>query len=120
MFEVRGTGTVARVRMTVEWFVPLGQARPITQALHTMMVDMRRSHGCIGCSLSTGIRDQGTVRYMEEWETEDDLRRRLEGSSFSNLAALIDDATEPPLVEFALPGGVRGLDYVEEARRSKG
>ena len=105
--------------MTVEWFVPLGQARPITQALHSMMVDMRRSHGCIGCSLSTGIRDQGTVRYTEEWETEEDLRRRLEGSSFSNLAALIDEATEPPLVEFALPGGVRGLDYVEEARRSK-
>ena len=117
---VRGYGAVARVRMTVEWLVPLGQARPITQALHTMMVDMRRSHGCIGCSLSTGIRDQGTVRYTEEWETEDDLRRRLEGSSFSNLAALIDEATEPPLVEFALPGGVRGLDYVEEARRSKG
>jgi hypothetical protein len=46
--------------------------------------------------------------------------RRLEASSFSNLAALIDRATRPPLVEFALPGGVRGLDYVEEARRSKG
>jgi hypothetical protein len=60
------------------------------------------------------------VRYTEEWETEEDLRRRLEGSSFSNLAALIDEATEPPLVEFALPGGVRGLDYVEEARRAKG
>ena len=119
-FEARGTGFVARVRMTVEWFVPLGQARPITQALHTMMVDMRRSHGCIGCSLSTGIRDQGTVRYMEEWESEEDLRHRLEAGSFSNLAALIDEATEPPLVEFALPGGVRGLDYVEETRRSKG
>ena len=111
---------MARVRMTVEWFVPLGQARPITQALHTMMVDMRRSHGCIGCSLSTGIRDQGTVRYTEEWESEEDLRRRLDAGTFSNLAALIDEATEPPLVEFALPGGVRGLDYVEETRRSKG
>ena len=115
-----GNGFVARVRMTVEWFVPLGQARPITQALHSMMVDTRRSHGCIGCSLSTGIRDQGTVRYTEEWESEDDLRRRLEGSSFSNLAALIDEAIEPQLVEFALPGGVRGLDYIEEARRSRG
>jgi quinol monooxygenase YgiN len=85
-FEARGYGVVARVRMTVEWFVPLGQARPITQALHTMMVDTRRSHGCIGCSLSTGIRDQGIVRYTEEWESEEDLRRRLEGSSFSNLS----------------------------------
>ena len=69
--------------------------------------------------MSTGIRDQGTVRYTEEWESEDDLRRRLEGSSFANLAALIDEATEPPLVEFALPGGVRGLDYVEETRRTR-
>jgi quinol monooxygenase YgiN len=103
--------------MTVEWFVPLGQARPITLALHSMMVDTRREKGCLGCSVSTGIADQGTVRYTEEWRTEEDLRRRLDSSAFTELAALIEDATEPPLVEFSLPSGIRGLDYVEEARR---
>jgi quinol monooxygenase YgiN len=105
--------------MTVEWFVPLGQARPITLALHDMMIDTRRAHGCLGCSVSTGLTDRGTVRYVEEWQTEEDLRLRLESDSFRELVALIEDATEPPLVEFSLPDGVRGLDYVEEAWRSR-
>jgi hypothetical protein len=105
--------------MTVEWFVPVDQARPITQALHVMMVDMRRSRGCIGCSLSTGIGDRGTVRYTEEWETEEDLRRRLDSHTFSNLATLIDASTQPPLVEFVLPTGIRGLDYIGEMRPTR-
>jgi quinol monooxygenase YgiN len=102
--------------MTVEWFVPLGQARPITIALHSLMADARSARGCLGCFVSTGIKDQGTVRYVEEWQTEEDLRRRLESNAFVELAALIDDATEPPHVEFALPTGTRGLDFVEEVR----
>jgi hypothetical protein len=28
----------------------------------------------------------------------------------------MEHATEPPLVEFTLPGGIRGLDYAEEVR----
>jgi quinol monooxygenase YgiN len=102
--------------MTIEWFVPLGQARPITVALHSLMTATRATHGCIGCFVSTGIRDQSTVRYVEEWETEKDLRHRLESAEFTELAALIDGATERPFVEFALPDGTRGLDFVEEVR----
>ena len=107
---------MARIRMTVEWSVPLGQARTITIALHTVMADARSTHGCLGCFVSTGFKEQGTMRYVEEWQTEEDLRRRLASSGFIGLATLIDDATTPPHVEFALPGGTRGLDFVEEVR----
>jgi len=34
------------------------------------------------------------------------------------LITLIDDAIEPPRIEFTLPGGTRGLDYVAEVQRS--
>ncbi len=106
-------------RMTIEWFVPAAQTRPITMALHSLMDDTRIARGCVGCSVSTGLAEQGTVRYVEEWETEDDLRRRLRCRSFTQLVALMDDAIKPPLVEFALPHGRRGLDFAEEVRRSK-
>jgi len=103
-------------RMTIEWFVPPGQARPITIALHTLMDDTRIARGCIGCSVATGLGEQGTVRYVEEWETEDDLRRRLRCNSFAQLVALMDTAIQPPHVEFALPHGRRGLDFAVEVR----
>jgi quinol monooxygenase YgiN len=106
--------------MTVEWLVPPGETRSITTALHSLMTAARSSHGCISCSMSTDIADRGTVRYIEEWQTEDDLRRRLQPETFTPLASLIDEATGLARVEFDLPRGKRGLEFVEESRRPVG
>ncbi len=84
-----------------------------------MMDEARAFHGCVGCFVSTHIRDRGVVRYIEEWRTEEDLRSRVRSSAFTGLAALMEDAARPPRVEFALPRGNRGLDFVEEVQRSR-
>jgi quinol monooxygenase YgiN len=106
------------VRMTIEWFVPLGQTRPITLALHSLAADTRTTRGCIGCSVSTDIGKRGAVRYVEEWQTEDDLRRRLRSDTFSQLATLIEGAVQPPRIEFTLDHETRGLDFMDEVRAS--
>ena len=104
------------VRMTVEWFVPIGQTRPITMALHTLAADTQTAHGCIGCSVTTEIGTRGTVCYTEEWLTEEDLRHRLQSDSFAQLVALIEHASQRPRIEFLLAHETRGLDFVEEVR----
>ena len=106
----------ANVRMLIEWLVPLGQTRSITMALHTVAADTRAMHGCVGCSVATDIGKRPTVRYMEEWQTEDELRVRLQSDSFRHLVALLEDATEPPHIEFTLGDETRGLDFLEEVR----
>ena len=100
--------------MTVEWLVPVGQIRPMTMALHLLMAQTWSVRGCLGCSVSSGIKDHGTVCYVEEWQTEEDLRHRLAVGRFSELAELIENATTPPSVTFTLPGGTRGLDFLQE------
>jgi quinol monooxygenase YgiN len=105
-----------RVRMMIEWLVPLGQTGAMTMTLHSLAADTRAMHGCVGCSVSADIGKRGTVRYAEEWQTEDDLRRRLRSGAFGYLAALMEDANEPPRIEFTLAQGTRGLDFVEEVR----
>jgi len=107
-----------RVRMTVEWYVPLGQTRPITMALHSVAAETRALRGCVGCSVSTDIGNRGIVRYTEEWQTEDDMRMRVRSDTFAHLVALVEDATEPPRIEFTTANGTRGLDFVEEVRAS--
>ncbi len=107
-----------RVRMTIEWLVPLGQARPITMALHSIAADTRTERGCVGCSVSTDMGKRGTVRYVEDWQTEADLRRRLRADTFADLASLIEEASQPPKIEFALNHETRGFDFVEEVRAS--
>lgn len=103
-------------RMVVNWVVPLGESQSITDALHRVMVSARSRQGCVGVTVATDVGAQVGVRYTEEWADEDLLRRELRSERFCTLASLMEHATQPPLVEFILPGGTRGLDYAEEVR----
>ena len=105
--------------MTVCWFTPIGQAHRLTMALHSMIDETRALRGCIGCFVSTRIREGGVVRYIEEWESEEDLRRRVRSSRFSDLAVLMDSTMKPPRVGFDLPDGSRGFDFVQEVQQSR-
>jgi len=100
--------------MTIEWIVPVGKARSMTEALHILMSTTRTEPGCIACSVSADLADKGKIRYSEEWQSEDALQRQFQTDRFRRLVALVENATEPPVVEFLLPGGSRGLEYVED------
>jgi quinol monooxygenase YgiN len=100
--------------MTIQWLVPAGKARSMTEALHTLIASTRAQPGCIACSISADVAEKGKIRYSEEWQTEEALQRQFQTDRFRRLVALVEDATESPVIEFLLPGGNRGLDYVEE------
>src|SRR5262245_33012986 len=103
-------------RMTIEWSVPIGQTRPMTMALHSLAADIRPTYGCVSCSVATDIANRGMVRYVEEWQTEDDLRLRVNGDTFMQVITLIEDAAQRPRIEFALARGTRGVEFIEEVR----
>jgi len=102
------------VTMTLNWNVPPGEARPITEALHVLMIAARTERGYVNCSLSAELGDFAKVRYREEWQTEEDLQRQVKSPRFAKLAELIEHASGRPLVQFHLTTSVRGLDYAEE------
>ena len=105
-----------RVQMAIEWFVPLGQARSVTMALHSIAADTRAIPGCVGCSVAADLTERNTVRYSEEWRTEEDLRLRMQADTFGQLIMLIEEAAQSPLIEFRLRHETRGLDFVHEVR----
>ena len=104
----------APVRMTVRWNLAPGEARSIAATLQTQMVETRASPGCLGCSLSTDADARMVVYYMEEWRSEEDLQRQIRSRRFATLAELMEHCTAPPVVEFKLRGGTRGLEYAEQ------
>jgi quinol monooxygenase YgiN len=108
---------MAPARMTIQWLVPVGRTRSMSETLHALMAVARGEPGCVRCSLSADLAERGTLRYTEDWDSEDELRQQFQTSRFRSLLALLEDAIEPPLIEFTLPSGVRGLDYVNEPRR---
>jgi len=109
------------VRMILKWSVPQGESRHIVSALQGLMLTTRAEPGCVGCSLSTDVHKHGKVEinYLEEWNSEEDLTRRLRSDKFTVLAELMEHASEFPTMEFTLPGATRGADYAEEIRGSE-
>jgi len=106
--------TAPHVCMTIQWLVPVGKTRSMTEALHTLITSTRSEPGCVACSVSADVAEKGRIRYTEEWQSEDALQRQFQTDRFRSLVALVESATEPPVVEFLLPGGSRGLEYVED------
>jgi quinol monooxygenase YgiN len=105
------------VCMTVRWRVPPGEAQSITATLQSLMLKTRAAPGCAGCTVSTEMGALVVIQYIENWKSETDLRRQVRSDRFAALAELIERATEHPVIEFALPGGPRGVEYAEEVRR---
>jgi quinol monooxygenase YgiN len=113
------TMITAAVRMTLKWRVVPGEAAAITPALQTILVRTRAELGCLGCSLTEEMRAHIEIRYVVDWESESDLQRQIRSNDFSRLAELMERGTEPPSIEFALPDGIRGMEYAENVRHAR-
>jgi quinol monooxygenase YgiN len=102
------------VRMSVEWTVPFAQARSMATALHSLAATVKLRDGCVGCVVSMGVAHQATIRYIEEWATEEALRMRLRADGFPQLFDLTEGSSRPPRVEFVLPFGGTRADFLAE------
>jgi quinol monooxygenase YgiN len=103
---------MVRVVVTVRARTPRTVA-DLADALRFLAVRTRHEPGCLDCSV-TGAAE--SVRYVEEWATEAEMRQRVRSDKFTALLAVVEAADEPQL-RFEFIGGVRGLDYVEEVRQ---
>ena len=81
------------------------------------MLSTRLQEGCLDCRVSSDL--DHSVYYFEEWETEDDIRRRIQSVSFTSLLNVMEGAREQPQIRFEFLNIVRGLDYVAEVRQEK-
>jgi quinol monooxygenase YgiN len=86
----------------------------LLEALRFLMSATRLESGCQGCSV--WVDPDMTVHYVEEWETEADMRQRVRSSKFTSLLGVIESAQEQPRVQFDFVTSTRGLDYVTQVR----
>ena len=88
-------------------------AEDLLEGLQFQVPGTRIVNGCIACSAWVGT--DLTVRYVEDWATEEDMRRRVLSDGFTSLLAVMEAATEAEL-QFDFVNQTRGFDYVLELR----
>jgi quinol monooxygenase YgiN len=110
--------TAVVIRLTLSITAARGESWRLIDALRSLMVPTRRERGCVSCqlALSSESSDPMRISYSEDWSSEEDLREQIRSDRFTRLLEVMESALEPPNLKFQLPGGARGLDYVEEVR----
>jgi quinol monooxygenase YgiN len=104
------------VRLAVALVAPAAGANQVVHALRLLASPTRIEPGCLGCRVWTEDSEESTVRYVEEWATEDAMRRRVRSERFTRLLEVLEAAASPPRVQFDFVTETRGLDYVAEVR----
>lgn len=105
------------VRLAVALAAPERGPTDVVHALRLLASPTRVEPGCLGCRVWTEDNDdEGTVRYVEEWASEDAMRLRVRSERFTLLLEVLEAAPSPPSVQFDFVAETRGLDYVEEVR----
>ena len=102
------------VRLTVALSASSSRLQDLLEALRFLMSGTRLESGCRGCSV--WIDPDSTLQYVEEWETEADMRQRVRSPRFTSLLGLIESADGTPRVQFDFVTSTRGLDYVAQVR----
>jgi quinol monooxygenase YgiN len=92
----------------------------VVHALRLLASPTRVEPGCLGCRVWTEEAEESTVRYVEEWATEEAMRRRVRSAPFTQLLEVLESAVAPPCVQFDFVAETRGLDYVAEVRNGEG
>jgi quinol monooxygenase YgiN len=86
----------------------------LLDALRFVVAGTRLEPGCLDCSAWAD--PDLTVRYLESWGSEEEVRRHVRSSSFTSLLAIIESLRAPPLMQFDFVAASRGLDFVAEVR----
>jgi quinol monooxygenase YgiN len=108
------------VRLAVALVAPERGAQQLVHALRFLASATRLEEGCLGCRVWTEETDEFTVRYVEEWTTEESIRLRVRSERFTRLLEVFESAQEAPCVQFDFVMETRGLDYVAEVRNRDG
>lgn len=103
------------VRLSVTLTARRGQAETLAAALRSVMVQAQRKPTCVHCELSADVRDANTLRYVEEWVTETDLRCEIRSERFRRLIAVIEAAAQRPKFEVQVVSASFGLEYARHA-----
>ena len=104
------------VRLAVALAMPGSGPTDVVHALRLLASPTRVEPGCLGCRVWTEDSDECTVRYVEEWASEDAMRVRVSSERFTRLLEVLEAAPSPPSVQFDFVSETRGLDYIAEVR----
>jgi quinol monooxygenase YgiN len=74
--------------------------------------------GCLGCRLLQDISGEDRLLYLEAWEEESDLVRRIRSAQFMKVLAVMELSSEQPELSIQSISRTRGLEAIKSFRQT--
>jgi quinol monooxygenase YgiN len=107
------------VQLIVKLVTPESDVHELVHALRAVMRGARQARGCSFAQVCLPAIDPGKVSYVEEWDDAEQLQQQFGSERFLRLLAIIETASEQPVVEFRIVSQTHGLEYITAARSAK-
>ena len=92
---------------------PPNKIRILIAALQALAKSSRVAPGCMAVEVYKTVAVPRYICYDEIWESEAALRSMIVSRHFSQLAALMELSSEPPVCEFRFISKTYGLGFAE-------
>jgi quinol monooxygenase YgiN len=96
---------------------PPEKCEELGKALSYLSGPTRVEPGCLSCLLYRDCSDANVIYIESRWETLNDLIHHISSDAYKKLLLLMELGAEPPAIEFLTVTEVRGLDFIDAARR---
>ena len=85
----------------------------LLNALKLLINPVTVAPGCIQCRLFEDTSETGSFMIIEEWQTRDDLVRRLKTDHFRRLLTVLEMSSTPPEVRCEKVLNVNGIETID-------
>jgi quinol monooxygenase YgiN len=88
----------------------------VNRLLRSLIEPTRVEAGCISCRLYHEEGEPTVITWVEEWQTEEDLKRHLKSPRYKKILVALDMAEAEPEIRFNTVVESKGMQLIEEAR----
>ncbi len=104
------------VQLTMNITASLDRAHQLVDVLQRLMRRALQTKGCARARIAADLNQADSFWYCEDWEDEAAFEARVRSDQFSQVLAVMETSSRPPVLEFRTIGESRGLEYVAAVR----
>jgi quinol monooxygenase YgiN len=93
--------------------------RDVLRALRVLAPPTRARPGCLGVHLLQGVDNRNAITWIEEWDSEDALKRHIRSDEYRTLLAVVDMSMREPEVRFHTIAKTAGMELIAACRNCK-
>ncbi|MFA4920448.1 MAG: putative quinol monooxygenase [Thermodesulfovibrionales bacterium] len=105
---------------TLKMIVQPERRSDLLETMRGMLEPARVERGCLSYRLYEDVEDINAFVLLEEWATQEDLKRHISKDNQRRLLALMDLLSEQPEVRFNTVSHTAGMDLIEDVLKTDG